>query len=343
MSDAEPAPEPVTGGVLALVGAGPAAEAILEGLAETGWTPERIEVLAAKPEPGATLAGGGRSLDVAPVADFDFSVADIAIFVDDPNCAEAFAAPAAEAGCSVVEATGLLAHRQEIPQAVAGLDVEGVLADAIDHGLVAIPPAPAALLARLLVPLQRAAGLRAVDATALRGMGAFGGAAVEELAAQTAGLLNAQEREPEYFDAPIAFNLLPEPGLDDGSAGVETAMAETARRLLATETLPVTASAVRVPVFHGDGLALHLTLEEPLSPEAAAEALRSAGITAAAGPLGPDPRTVAEGGGIHVGRLRVAPEDPRRLALWAVADPVKGLVAASALAVTGLLARELLD
>jgi aspartate-semialdehyde dehydrogenase len=100
---------------------------------------------------------------------------------------------------------------------------------------------------------------------------------------------------------------------------------------------------VRVPVFHGDGLALHLTLDEPLSPEGAAEVLRGAGITAAAGPLGPDPRTVGEGGGIHVGRLRTAPDDSRRLALWAVADPVKGLVAASALAVVALLARELLD
>ncbi|MFW6191750.1 MAG: Asd/ArgC dimerization domain-containing protein [Thiohalospira sp.] len=335
--------EAITGGTLALVGDGPAAEAILDGLAGTGWTPERIEVLAARPEPGATLAGGGRSVDVTPVADFDFSAADITIFVDDPACAEAFAAAAAEAGCSVIEATGLLADRQEVPQAVAGLDVEGVLADAIDSGLVSVPPAPAALLARLLVPLHRAAGLRAVDATALRGMGAFGSAAVEELAGQTAGLLNAQEREPEYFDAPIAFNLLPEPGLEGGSAGVEAAMAETARRLLAIETLPVTASAVRVPVFHGDGLALHLTLQEELTPERAAEVLREAGITAAAGPLGPDPRGIAEGGGIHVGRLRTAPDDPRRLALWAVADPVKGLVADSALAVTGLLARELLD
>ncbi len=327
---------------LVVVGDGPAAEGFLAALSEVDWAPEALELLAARPEPGRTLSYRQRPVDVNPAGEFDFSSADLAIFLDDAPCAEEIADVAASAGCMVVDATGALSGRPDIPQAVAELDPEGALGAALDRGLVCVPVAPAALLARLLVPLEQFAGVAAVQATALRSMGGYGGAAVEELAAQTAALLNAQQREAGVFDAAVAFNLLPEAGeAEGGQAATELAMAESIHRYLARETLPVSASAITVPVFHGDGLALHVELARGVDPRGVAGALRDAGLAAADGPLGPDPRGVAESGGIQVGRIRVAGEDDRHLALWAVADPVHGLTVPSALAMTGLLVQEL--
>ena len=327
---------------LVVVGQGPATEAFLEGLGQTDWAPQTVELLAAAPEPGASFGYRKRSLDIHPVDDFDFSSADLAIFLDESQSAAAWAEPAAAAGCMVVEASGILALRTDMPQVIDGLDPEGSLGAALERGLVVVPPAPAALLARLLVPLQALATVEAVQATVLRSMGGYGAAAVEELAAQTAALLNAQQRESKVFDAPVAFNLLPEAGEEEGGhAATELAMAESVRRYLARETVGVSASAVAVPVFHGDGMAVHVTLAEAVEPEAVAAALRDAGLAAAGGPLGPDPRTVAEGGGFQVGRIRVETSAPEHLALWAVADPIRGLTVPAALAITRLLAQEL--
>ncbi|MGM0477240.1 MAG: Asd/ArgC dimerization domain-containing protein [Pseudomonadota bacterium] len=327
---------------LVVVGDGPAAEGFLEALSGAEWAPEMVEVLAGRPEPGRTLSYRQRAVDVNPAGEFDFSSADLAVFLDDAACAEEMADLAAAAGCMVVEATGAVSGRPDVPQVVAELDPEGVLGAALDRGLVSVPVAPAALLARLLVPLEQFAGVKAVQATALRGMSGYGGAAVEELAAQTAALLNAQQREPAVFDAAVAFNLLPEAGeAEGGQAATEMAMAESVRRFLARETLPVTASAVTVPVFHGDGLALHVELASGVDPRGIAGVLRDAGMAAADGPLGPDPRGVAEGEGIQVGRIRVIGEDGCHLALWAVADPVRGLTVPAALTMIGLLVQEL--
>jgi aspartate-semialdehyde dehydrogenase len=165
---------------------------------------------------------------------------------------------------------------------------------------------------------------------------------LDELWNQTLAIFNQKSVEEEEFEHQIAFNCIPQVDVlnESGSSREEERMVEETRFLLEQPSLPIIATAIRVPVLHGYAQAVHLVLKEPLLPERCIELLSSQPDIQVY-PHGNDypmPLTVVGTDEVHGGRIRVDPADSRRMSLWIVSDNVRRGVALNALRSAELLA-----
>ncbi len=312
---------------LAVVGAtGLVGEAILSQLLECGFGPDEVHALGDEDEAGKRAEFGDAWLRVHDVEAFDFARVQVALFAAGTSVARFHALRAVDAGATVIDVDGAFAD--EAPLVVADVNPE-VLAR--HRGIVACPHPAAAALAAVLAPIARAAGLARVDVCLLRPVSARGREGVEELARQTANLLNVRPIEPAVFERQVAFNVLGCTGaVDAGGWSVdERLLAEQTARVLGEDAAVINASAVTVPVFFGDALSVHLETRAPLAPEAARALLeRVPGLelldAADEADGGVTPVTDAAGSdAVFIGRVRAGAGGACALNLWVVADNVR--------------------
>ena len=317
-------------------------EALIAELGARGVAHATLHALDDARDLGRSVGEGEERLAVGDVATFDFSTIDLAFFCSRARVAAHFA-PAAAAHAWVIDCSS--AHRTltDVPLVVA--DVNPAALDSIGaRGLVALPGSASAALATALAPLAGIAPLERVDVATYHAVSGNGRAALEGLATETASLLGGRPVRARTFGQQMAFNVLPlvDAEGEDGVSAEERRLAQETARVLGLPALEVNATAVRVPVFFGHGLAVHLRLGRKVSLAEAAEALqRSSGIgfvdsrskeplpTPASSALAPDR--------VYVGRLRVDTTRDRSLNFWVVADNVRKCAAHNAVSVAQIL------
>jgi aspartate-semialdehyde dehydrogenase len=300
-------------------------EALLEALAERGFPVEKLHALGRGGDDDAGVLFAERPVPLTALADFDFSRCRLAFFCVPAEVAKEHVPRALAAGCHVIDASAQFRLQGEVPLVAA--DLGGFIEATAGPHLIASPHAAALQVATLVQPLAQAAGLVSVDVTVMSAVSALGRAGVDELAGQTARLLNAQSIKTKMFPNQIAFNTIPAFDASDASGftGEELQIAAEVRKLLGNEKLGVNISEVFVPVFYGHSLVVRVETQAPLTAAAAQRLLAAAkGVATAKGkkPFGPIDLGGAEPK-IRVGRIRQAPESPQVLTLWSVADNVR--------------------
>ena len=185
-------------------------------------------------------------------------------------------------------------------------------------------------MALVLKPIFDAVGLSRINAVSLQSVSGVGRVAVQELAQQSIALFNQKPMDIEVFPKQIAFNLLPLiGGVDDaGISGEEAKIMGELKRVLQNPNIGVNVTAIRVPVFYGHSIALHIETERKLSREAASQMLESApGVVFFTGDEGtgyPTPLVEAAANDpVFVGRIREDDSHALGLDLWAVADNMR--------------------
>lgn len=327
---------------LAIVGAtGLVGESLIELLQESRTFPlGRLHLLAGPDRAGTRIEFRGGYLAVQELAGFDFSTVPLAIFATGSHVSAEFAPRAAAAGCVVIDTSACFRQDPQVPLVVAELN-SGALA-----GHRRLFATPASVVTEALValhPIVAAAGLERLEVTVLEPVSASGREAVEELAGQSAALLNGQPIETRVYPRQIAFNCLVSIDERDqsGYTKYEMQLRNEIRRVLGVAELPVQFTRVRVPVFHGETVALRVTTRKPL---AAADARRL--LEAAPGLQVPDEGvTPVEAVGqddIYVNPPVADPDTPRTLFLWATADNIRRGMAGNALRLAELLVKEYL-
>jgi aspartate-semialdehyde dehydrogenase len=173
--------------------------------------------------------------------------------------------------------SGALARSEDVPLLDGEADP-----DACERArglpLLSVAGGPALAWHRVLAPLEREAGLRAVAITALESASTAGHRAFTSLSSETAALLNQQEPpEAGPLPWPLAFDCHPATDEADleGASGREAELVAVLARLLG-RSLPVDCTVLRVPTFTGEGAVLSVELERPLAPGAAAALLAKA-------------------------------------------------------------------
>jgi aspartate-semialdehyde dehydrogenase len=328
---------------VAVVGAeGLVGEAILKAFAERRFPVSEMHALAANRALGRSVEFGDDELPVGDVATFDFVNVDLALFASDPDIAREHVERALGSGCTVVDVSGAYAADPDVPLIVPAVNADR-LAELGDRRLVASPGGAAVALASVLNPLRLAAGLERVDVVSLEAASGAGRDAVEDLAGQCAQLLNGRTPGASaYFPAQLAFSAIPLVGEADadGATAGERALVEETAKILGESATNVTVTAVRLPVFFGDGLAVHVATREPLSVGRAAELLGGVpGIRLETAPTLQD--AVAAPEAILVGRLRQASGNPRLLEFWVAADNVRRGSAVNTVDIVEVLVRDL--
>jgi aspartate-semialdehyde dehydrogenase len=243
---------------VALVGvSGLVGEAALELLNERDLPIASLKVVASEASAGKRLEYKGGYIKVADLAQFDFAGVDVALFAVPPAVSAQHSPRAAEQGCVVVDLSGIWLADPQVPVVLPGIN-EAALDDVRERNLVAVPAGIAAQVAPLLACLLEDQLPEQITLTALLPASAAGRAGVEELARQTARLLNSQDPEAEIFPAQSAFVTLTA-GVKGCGSGMLAPVQSTRlalQRLFPVLAGRVTCHAARVPVFFGQSVAL---------------------------------------------------------------------------------------
>lgn len=193
------------------------------------------------------------------------------------------------------------------------------------------------------LPLIRAAGVRSVRIASYQAVSGAGKAALEEFSSQ----INAVARGKRVLPARalprrIAMNLFPQVGSFDakGYSSEENKVVAELRKIWGLPNLPISVTAVRVPVVRGHSLAFWIETRKPLSPSRARQILRRApGIRLWPEGDYPTPLDIQHSWPVHVGRIRPG-IGKKELCLWIVSDNLlKGAALNSIQIAEALLAR----
>jgi aspartate-semialdehyde dehydrogenase len=334
---------------VAVVGAtGAVGETMLAILAERKFPVGKVYALASERSAGKTVAFGNRELVVEDLAEFDFAKVQIGLFSPGASVSAQYAPKAAAAGCVVVDNTSQFRYDDDIPLVVPEVNPDAI-AQYKTRGIIANPNCSTIQMLVALKPIYDAVGIERINVATYQAVSGTGKEAIEELAQQTAALLNGKPVECKVYPKQIAFNVLPhiDAFMDNGYTKEEMKMVWETRKIFADDSIMVNPTTVRVPVFYGHSEAVHIETREKISAEAARDLLSKApGVTVVdKREPGGYPTAVTESSGrdgVFVGRIREDISHPRGLDLWVVSDNVRKGAALNAIQIAEVLVRDYL-
>ena len=334
---------------VAVVGAtGAVGETMLAILAERDFPTGEVYALASSRSSGKKVAFGRRQLGVQDLAAFDFSKVQVGLFSPGASISKVYAPRAAEAGCVVVDNTSQFRYEDDIPLVVPEVNPHAI-ANYKNRGIIANPNCSTIQMLVALKPIKDAVGIERINVATYQAVSGTGKEAIEELATQTAQLLNAKPIEARVYPKQIAFNVLPhiDVFMDNGYTKEEMKMVWETRKIFEDPSVQVNPTTVRVPVFFGHSEAVHIETRDKISAAEARELLGQApGLVVMDQPIdGGYPTAVTEAAGkdpVFVGRIREDISHPRGLDLWIVADNVRKGAALNSVQIAEILVRDYL-
>ena len=335
---------------VAVVGAtGGVGEPMISILEERNFPVGTLYPLASSRSAGKTIMFKGSTVKVTDLADFDFSQARIGLFSAGGSISEEFAPKAAAAGCVVIDNTSHFRRDEDIPLIVPEVNIEA-LADYGRRNIIANPNCSTIQMLVALKPIYDAVGIERINVATYQAVSGTGKEAVEELAGQTASLLNGKDVECNVYPKQIAFNVLPQidTSQDNGYTREEMKMVWETQKIFGDHGIQVNPTCVRVPVFYGHSEAVHIETVDKLSAAQARALLEDApGVTVMDDHSdGGYPTAVGDSAGtdpVFVGRIREDISHPRGLNMWIVSDNVRKGAALNSVQIAESLVSTYLD
>ncbi|EAM9377216.1 aspartate-semialdehyde dehydrogenase [Salmonella enterica] len=311
---------------IAILGAtGAVGEALLETLAERQFPVGEIYALARHESAGEHLRFGGKSVIVQDTADFDWTQAQLAFFVAGAEASAAWIDDATNAGCLVIDSSGLFALEPDVLLVVPEVNPY-VLADYRNRNVIAVADSLTSQLLAALKPLIDQGGLSRIAVTSMLSASAQGKKAVDALAGQSAKLLNGIPiDEDDFFGRQLAFNMLPLLPDREGSVRQERRIVDEVRKILQDDGVMISASVVQSPVFYGHAQMVSFEALRPLAAEEAREAF-SRGEDIVLSEETDYPTQVGDASGnpqLSIGCVHNDYGMPEQIQFWSVADNVR--------------------
>lgn len=315
---------------VAVVGAtGAVGECMLEILAQRRFPVGKVHALASERSVGRTVSFGQKELEVENLADFDFSKVQIGLFSPGASVSAIYAPKAGEAGCVVIDNTSQFRYDDDIPLVVPEVN-EHAIAQYRNRNIIANPNCSTVQMLVALKPIHDAVGIVRINVATYQAVSGTGKDAIEELATQTASLLNGRPVESKVYPKQIAFNVLPhiDAFQDNGYTKEEMKMVWETHKIMGDDSIQVNPTCVRVPVFYGHSEALHIETRRKLTAAEARQLLAAAPGIVLLDERAPGgyPTPVSEASGtdpVYVGRIREDISHPLGLNLWVVSDNLR--------------------
>ncbi|NNC77529.1 MAG: aspartate-semialdehyde dehydrogenase [Woeseiaceae bacterium] len=334
---------------VAVVGAtGAVGEAMLDILASRKFPVGKLYALASERSVGKTVDFGNRSIDVADLAQFDFSTVQLGLFSAGASVSAEYAPKAAAAGCIVVDNTSNFRYDDDIPLVVPEVNPQAI-AQYKTRGIIANPNCSTIQMLVALKPIYDAAGIERINVATYQAVSGAGRSAVEELVRQTSKLLNGLPLDIEGPQKQIAFNAVPHIDVfqDNRYTKEEMKMVWETRKILGDDSILVNPTAVRIPAFYGHSEAIHLETGSKITAADVCKLMHDApGIKLVDGvETGQYPTAVTDGSGndaVYVGRVREDISHPRGINLWVVSDNIRKGAALNSVQIAEILAKNYL-
>ena len=270
---------------------------------------------------------------------FDGLGVDIALFSAGGGTSLQFAPIVAASGAVVIDNSSCWRMDPEVPLVVPEVNA-GAVALYKAKGIIANPNCSTIQAMLPLKPLSERYGLKRVIYSTYQ---AVSGAGMKGCSDLENGL---KGQPPQKFPHPIAGNCLPQIDvfLDNGYTKEEQKMVDETRKILSLPNLRVTATTVRVPVFHGHSESINVELERPFElADIRSLWEASEGLVVQDDPansLYPMPITAADTDPVYVGRLRRDFSVENGINFWCVADNIRKGAATNAVQIAQELIRQ---
>lgn len=328
---------------VAVVGAtGAVGKTMLDILAERQFPVNKVYALASSRSVGSLVNFGGRKIEVEALDKFDFSNTDIGLFSPGAGVSKIYAPQAASAGCVVIDNTSCFRQDPGVPLIVPEVNPQAI-EDYKKRNIIANPNCSTIQMLLALKPLHDFSPIKRVVVSTYQAVSGTGTLAIHELAAQTKQLLNGQPVDPEVYPKQIAFNVLPQIDIfmDNSYTKEEMKMHNETQKILDDEEIMVSATAVRVPVFHGHSESVLIETKQSISTDKARELLGNApgiklmdDIKNSVYPTAVDTEGKDD---VFVGRIRADLSNPCGLWLWIVSDNLRKGAALNSVQIAELL------
>jgi aspartate-semialdehyde dehydrogenase len=334
---------------VAVVGAtGAVGEIMISILEERNFPVGNLYPLASHRSVGKRIEFKGKYLSVGDLEQFDFSKVQIGLFSPGASVSAIYAPRAGEAGCVVVDNTSQFRRDKDIPLVVPEVNPH-TIAHYKSRNIIANPNCSTIQMLVALKPIYDAVGIERINVATYQAVSGTGKNAIEELASQSAALLNGKPITPEVYPKQIAFNVLPHIDIfmENGYTKEEMKMVWETKKIFEDDSILVNPTTVRVPVFYGHSEAVHIETREKISVEQARDLLKNAPGVVLMDERKPGgyPTAVTEAvdkDPVFVGRIREDISHPRGLNLWVVSDNIRKGAALNSIQIAEILVKDYL-
>lgn len=275
---------------------------------------------------GTEIEFAGKKVRTLAANADNFAGVDIAIFSAGAGASRELAPIAVDKGAVVVDNSSAWRMDPECPLVVPEVNSHDLQ---WHKGIVANPNCSTIQMVVVLKPIHDRARIKRVVVSTYQAASGAGQDAYEELATQTRDALEGRTPQPQAFVHQLAFNLIPH--IDVFQEGdytkEEWKMVKETQKIMGDESIKVTATTVRAPVYIGHSESVNVETETKLTADEARKLLENApGVTVIDDPASnryPMPLDAANTDDVFVGRIREDFSIENGLNLWVVADNIR--------------------
>jgi aspartate-semialdehyde dehydrogenase len=325
---------------IAVVGAtGMVGRKFLQVLEERKLPAENYYLFASAKSAGTKLPFMGKEYEIIELKKENIinKKIDIALFSAGAGVSREFAPVFAEKGCVVIDNSSAWRTDKDVP-----LVVPEVNPGDIDwhHGIIANPNCSTIQAVVALKPLHDAFKIKRIVYSTYQAVSGAGQQGYKDLENGIKG------EAPKKFPYPIFGNVIPhiDVFLENGYTKEEEKMMFETKKIMGDYSLKITATAVRVPVFHGHSESINVEFHNPVDITEVREVLSKApGITVyddTSRNIYPMPILMQDKDGVMVGRIRRDFSVENGINMWVVADNIRKGAATNAVQIAEILIKK---
>ncbi len=325
---------------VAIVGAtGAVGQEFLKILVERNFPVEELRLLATKRSAGKKILWQGREIEVQETTHDSFKGIDIALFAGGSSSTE-FAPSAVKSGAVVIDNSSAYRLDPEVPLVVPEVNPEDVK---WHKGIIANPNCSTIIMAVALKPIFDLAGIKRVVVSTYQAVSGAGREGIEELEGQVRDWVQGEEVKSQTFPYQIAFNLIPR--IDVFQEGdytkEEWKMVKETQKIFHVDTMPITATTVRVPVLRSHSESINIETERSVGlDEVKAAFQKASGVIVEDNPAEdryPMPWFTSDTDEVYIGRIRKDFSIENGINLWVVGDQIRKGAATNTIQIAELL------
>src|SRR4030042_1498654 len=228
----------------------------------------QLKLLASTRGAGKTMEFKGKTYTVEVLDENSFSEIDIGLFSAGGSVREKFAPIAGKAGCVVIDNTSAFRMDPQVPLVVPEVNAHAI-AQYPQKNIIANPHCSTIQMVVVLKPIHDVARIKRVVVSTYQAVSGTGKRAIKELESQVFAIYNQQVIKKEVYPHQIAFNCLPhiDVFLDNSYTKEEMKMVNETKKIMEDNSIAVTATTVRVPVFYGHSESVNIETEKKLSAD----------------------------------------------------------------------------
>lgn len=321
---------------IAVVGAtGMVGRKMLQVLEERNFTFKTLILAASERSSGTIIHVNQKEYEVVTVENTLEQKPDIALFSAGAETSRRWGRKFAESGTFVIDNSSAWRMFDDVPLVVPEINGDAIK---MDNRLIANPNCSTIQMVVALAPLHKVYGIKRIVVSTYQSVTGSGMRGKDQLGHERSNLPVIP-----FYPHQIDLNLIPHGGSfnPDGYTSEEQKLVDETRKILADNSILVTATVVRVPVYGGHSESVNVEFHRPIELDEARKLLTEMpGITVQDDPenaIYPMPLYAEDKDDVFVGRIRRDFSVENGLNLWIVSDNLRKGAATNAVQIAEYL------